>query len=196
MSRSHTPLALLGSAALLAGCGAAAERPAPAPQRQAAVAGVALNQGHPGRERNACALSTPASVASAFAARAATEGPGPFPGTCAYRLAGGRSSQVYVSDLGPAWTWRRLHAFYARTRGELTAVPLVGRAAFSAEDRRGVEVVVRMRKRIFTVVAANGPDPAIAAAAVELGRRVALAFPARMPVLSRPRARRLRARVD
>jgi hypothetical protein len=184
MTRSHTALALLGSAALLAGCGATAQGPGPAPQRRAPVA---LRQGYAGRERDACALSTPASVASVFAARAATEGPGPFPGTCAYRLDGGRSSQVYVSDLGRAWTWRRLRAFYARTRGELTAVPLVGTAAFSAEDERGVEVVVRMPRRIFTVVAANGPDPAIAGAAVELARRVAKAFPARMPLLARPR---------
>ncbi len=187
MSRSHTALAVFSSAALLSACGTTAERSVPTPERQARVPGAALAQGSAGRERDACALTEPAAVASAFAARGATEGPGPFPGTCAYRLDGGRSSQVYVSDLGPAWTWRRLRAFYAKTRGELSTVPLAGTAAFMAEDQRGVEVVVRTRRRIFTVVAAKGPDPAIAAATVELGRRVAREFPGRMP--SRPTAR-------
>jgi hypothetical protein len=138
--------------------------------------------GGAGRARDACALTEPAVVAAVFRGRPEAEAPGPFPGTCSYALQDGAAPTIIVADLGPAWTWRRLRSFYVETRGRLSGVPLLGEAAFVAADRRSVEIVVRMKRRMFTVVAAIGADRPAAAREVEaLARRIAADFPERIP---------------
>jgi hypothetical protein len=182
-------------AALLAGCGGSGGEEAPPAGGSGAARGAAAEEdrdrgrqglglaaaaGAPRNSRDACALTEPAVVATAFAARPGKEGPGPFPGTCSYPLQDGVTDQVFLSELGPASSWRRLRSYYVQTRGTLTPVAALGETAFLAGDRKGYEVVVRMRKRIFTVVAKGGPQHESVADGVDaLARRVAEDFPSR-----------------
>jgi hypothetical protein len=165
MWRSAGTIAACASAALLSACGSSEpERERDEPRESGGSA--ALTQGM-GKGRDACRLSEPRAIAAAFGARPGSEGPGPFPATCAYPLEGGASPEVIVADVGPAWTWRRLRTYYVQTRGELRPVPALGRAAFITGDRRGYEIVVRGPRRIFTVVAEGGEDLRAVAAGVE-----------------------------
>jgi hypothetical protein len=159
MWRNAPTIAAVASAALLSACGGSQ------PERESRGA-ASITQGM-GKGRDACRLAEPGMIAAAFGARPGTEGPGPFPATCSYPLAGGASPEVIVADVGPAWTWKRLRTYYAQTRGTLSPVSGLGRAAFITGDRRGYEIVVRGRRRIFSVIAEGGEDSRAIAAGVE-----------------------------
>jgi len=204
MNRRRTALTVFTLTVLLSGCGGSTERKPAAPPEASGAArsgddrraddkgGVTLAGGSAGPVRDACALTEPQIVASEFEARPGTaEEPGPFPGTCSYELADGVSPQVIVADLGPAWTWRRLRSFYVQTRGTLRGVHGLGEAAFTAADSRSVEIVVRMKRRMYTVVAALGRDRGAAALPAErLARRIGRDFPARVPLVRDARGSR------
>ena len=165
MWRTAGTIAACASAALLSACGSSEPDREPREAREARGS-TALTQAT-GKGRDACRLSEPRVIAAAFGARPGTEGPGPFPATCASPLEGGASPEVIVADIGPAWTYERLHRYYVQTRGVLTPVSGVGRAAFITGDRRGYEIVVRARRRIVTVIAKGGEDLRAVAEGVE-----------------------------
>ena len=166
MWRNASAIAACTSAAFLSACGGSEPEPDREPEGERDAGGAALTQ-QTGKGRDACRLAEPGMIAAAFGAEPGSEGPGPFPATCAYPLEGGASPEVIVADIGPAWTYERLRRYYVQTRGVLTPVSGVGRAAFITGDRRGYEIVVRARRRIVTVVAKGGEDLRAVAEGVE-----------------------------